>query len=143
MRFWDTSAVVPLLVAEVLSPLSEKVLRSDREMAAWWCTSVECASALARRERESALTPEAVTAALALLDELESSWIVINPVPPLALTARRLLRTHVLCAADALQLAAALVLCESRPQDLPFVCLDEQLRRAAHREGFALVPDRL
>jgi hypothetical protein len=49
-------------------------------------------------------------------------------------------RTHPLRAGDALQLAAALVACGERPEALPFVCLDDRLRDAARREGFAVLP---
>jgi predicted nucleic acid-binding protein len=53
--------------------------------------------------------------------------------------ALRVLDLHTLRAADALQLAAALVASRERPQDLPFVTLDEHLAEAAEREGFPLV----
>lgn len=51
----------------------------------------------------------------------------------------RLLRLHPLRAADALQLAAALVLAEHDPRTLPFVTLDERLALAAEQEGFELM----
>jgi predicted nucleic acid-binding protein len=51
----------------------------------------------------------------------------------------RLLRLHSLRAADALQLAAAIVLSEHDPATLPFVTLDDQLARAAELEGFSLL----
>ena len=54
--------------------------------------------------------------------------------------AGRLLATHPLRAADALQLAAALVWCDEAPQGETFVCLDERLSAAARREGFAVLP---
>ena len=41
-------------------------------------------------------------------------------------------------AADALQLAAALVATGERPGDLPFVTLDHRLAEAARREGFSV-----
>jgi predicted nucleic acid-binding protein len=49
--------------------------------------------------------------------------------------ARRVLRVHPLRAADALQLAAALVW-----KGRHFVCFDQRLREAAQREGFRLFP---
>lgn len=52
----------------------------------------------------------------------------------------RLLRIHELRAADALQLAAALVLAVFDPKTLPFVTLDACLATAAEREGFAVLP---
>jgi predicted nucleic acid-binding protein len=43
-------------------------------------------------------------------------------------------------AADALQLAAALVWCRERPRRRPFVCFDERLANAAAKVGFAVRP---
>jgi uncharacterized protein len=51
--------------------------------------------------------------------------------------SRRLLRIHPLRAADALQLAAAIVWSGHR-DDSEFVSFDARLRDAARREGFAL-----
>ncbi len=50
--------------------------------------------------------------------------------------AIRLLDLHDLRAADALQLAAALVASGERPQSLPFTTLDQRLGLAAQAEGF-------
>jgi predicted nucleic acid-binding protein len=41
-------------------------------------------------------------------------------------------------AADAVQLAAALVWCRERPNRRPFICVDERLCRAATEAGFAV-----
>ncbi len=54
--------------------------------------------------------------------------------------AGRLLRLHPLRAADALQLAAAIIACEHQPESLPLVTLDQRLAEAARREGFAVLP---
>lgn len=53
--------------------------------------------------------------------------------------ARRLLESHPLRAADALQLAAALIASEEEPKDLPFVTLDRRLALAAEKEGFKVL----
>jgi hypothetical protein len=47
---------------------------------------------------------------------------------------------HPLRAADALQLAAALIWVEEQPHGESFVSLDPRLRDSAAREGFTLVP---
>jgi uncharacterized protein len=44
-------------------------------------------------------------------------------------------------AADALQLAAALVWCDEQPQGEVFVTLDERLADTARREGFTTLPE--
>ena len=50
--------------------------------------------------------------------------------------ALRLLDVHDLRAADALQLAAALVASRERPQSIAFATLDQRLAIAARAEGF-------
>ena len=64
----------------------------------------------------------------------------IQPVEEIRLRAIRLLALHPLHSADALQLAAALVWCREQTHGAGFVCLDERLREAAAREGFAILP---
>jgi predicted nucleic acid-binding protein len=135
MRFWDSSAVVPLLVEEDASLAMLGRLREDAQLAVWWGTTVECASAVARLEREGAAA-DRVSEAFARLDDLSRAWMEVEPHDELRDVARRLLRVHPLRAADALQLAAAYVVAERRPATLEFVTLDERLRLAAMKEGF-------
>lgn len=138
MKFWDSSAVVPLLVEEeVTVPLRDLSLR-EPGMIAWWGTPVECASAVSRLEREDRLSSRAATEALERLDALARAWHRIEPVEAVLETARRLLRVHPLRAADSLQLAAAVLASEGRPSTLEFVCLDDRLATAAEREGFVV-----
>jgi len=139
MRFWDTSAFLPLLVDEPPRERLYALLDEDSEVLAWWATPVEIASALARRERDELLTAEEVAAALTASRALSESWHEIMPSDAVRRTAERLLRTHPLRAADALQLAAALVAADHDPTSLEIVCLDERLRLAARREGFTVL----
>ncbi len=140
MRFWDASALAPLLVAEPLTRRMEALLREDPAVAAWWGSPVECASALARRAREGAVNATQEGQALDRLAALEGDWTEVLPSAAVRDGARRLLRVHDLRAADALQLAAALVAAGGSPGTLPFVCADARLRAAAAREGFRLLP---
>jgi len=55
----------------------------------------------------------------------------VEPGNEICTRALRLLAVHPLRAADALQLAAALVWFRDHPAGLDFVCLDERLRTAA------------
>lgn len=139
MRFWDSSAVVPLLVAEPTTAAVSRVLEADAGVVIWWATGVECISAVARREREGTLTSGIVLEASARLERLLAAWEEIQPADVLRRTATRLLRVHALRAADAFQLAAARVASEERPDTLPFVTLDERLGLAAQREGFEVI----
>ena len=136
MRFWDSSALVPLLVRESRTRALASLYRRDPDVAAWWGSEVECASAIGRLERAGTLEAHGVELALSRLDALRSTWQEIQPVAEVKATARRFLRVHPLRAADALQLAAAFVASERRPTTLEFVCLDERLKDAARREGF-------
>lgn len=135
MRFWDSCAVVPLLVAEDRTDAALARLRDDPEVAVWWGTPVECASAIARLEREGAAM-ERVAAAFARLDDLAQAWTEVEPHDEVRQVARRLLRVHPLRAADALQLAAAYLVSERRPPTLEVVTFDERVRLAALKEGF-------
>ena len=135
MTFWDSSAIVPLLAEEDRTDAAIARARQDAELAVWWGTPVECASALARLEREGA-PADRVTAAFARLDDLAQSWTEVEPHEDIREVARRLLRVHPLRAADALQLAAAYLVSERSPQTLPVITVDERVRVAALKEGF-------
>ncbi len=138
MRFWDTSALLPLLVEEATTERIEAEYETDPVMLVWWATVTECSSALARLEREEALVPEDLEIAGTRLRQLHGSWHEVQPVEDVRRTAHRLLRTHTLRAMDALQLAAALVAAEANAATLEMVVLDPRLAMAARREGLAL-----
>jgi predicted nucleic acid-binding protein len=139
MKFWDSSALVPLCVDEPRSRLLAALARQDPELVVWWTTLVECDSALARLERDAALTRAGATAAFRRLDLLKRAWIEIEPRDEIREVSRRLLRVHSLRAADALQLGAAYLAAERRPSTLEIVTLDDRLGHAASREGFMVV----
>jgi len=139
LRFWDSSALVALLVAEAKTETLRSIAEHDPVMLVWWATPIECASAIARLERDGDLTSEATLTALQRLDALAESWNEVQPVEAARRAARRLLRVHPLRAADALQLAAAVVAAEGHPASLEVVTLDERLIEAARREGFVVI----
>lgn len=138
MKFWDSSAIVPLLVGEPSSPGVVGEYERDPEMLVWWASEVECVSALARLEREGGLSAAGMNEALRRFAALARSWRTVEPVERVRQGAVRLLRVHPLRAADALQLSAAVVASEDQPQSLTFVTLDDRLALAASREGFAV-----
>lgn len=140
MNFWDSSAILPLLVADSATAEMRGLYQAQPEMVAWWGAPVECTSALARLEREGKLDALAVGRAQRQLRLLQDHWHEVQPVESVHRTAQRLLRVHPLRAADALQLASAVVACDEQPQTWGFVCLDERLSAAAEREGFQLRP---
>lgn len=138
MKFWDSSAIVPMLIEESTTSVVMDLYRDDPLLIVWWGTELECVSALARLDRQQGLPSASLTEALRRLQELKSTWQEIQPIDLVGETAIRLLRVHNLRAADSLQLAGAILASEHRPAFLDFVCLDERLLIAAQREGFKI-----
>ncbi len=136
MIYWDSSALTPLLLTEADSDLREAQLRQDRSVVVWYGTLAEIESALCRRKREGSLRREDDTKARVRLDMLSESWIEVQPTIAVRERALRLLRTHPLRAADALQLAAGLVVCQEKTRGFTFLTGDLRLRDAAEAEGF-------
>lgn len=139
MKFWDSSAIVPLLLAEAATPAVQAIAAKDPGMLVWWATEVECASALARLEREGGVDPTSATRAFERMAQLADGWYEVDPSDGVREAAVRFLRVHQLRAGDALQLAAAFVASERRPSTLEVVTLDERLAAAARKEGFVVV----
>jgi uncharacterized protein len=139
MKFWDASAVVPLLMTEATTTRLQSVAAADPSMLVWWVTEVECASAIARLERDGELDEAATIQAFDRLKRLADGWHEVDPSDAVREAAVRFLRVHHLRAADALQLAAAFVAAERRPSSLEVITLDDRIAAAARREGFALL----
>ena len=139
MKFWDASAIVPLLMTEPATKTVQALAEKDPAMLVWWATEVECASAIARLERDGALDDAAMTQAFERLKHLAQAWHEVDPNDPVREAAVRFLRVHPLRAADALQLAAAFIAAERRPSSLEVVTLDDRLAVAARKEGFLLI----
>jgi predicted nucleic acid-binding protein len=139
MKYWDTSAVLPLLLEEKQTSAVKSVYQQDTAQTVWCLTDVEIGAALARRVREG-LPHDRADHLREDWKTLAALWRPVASVDPVRARAIRLVQTHPLRAADALQLAAALVACAERPEALPFVCLDDRLRDAARREGFPVLP---
>lgn len=139
MRFWDSSALVPLLVRESSTARMRAKYEAEPNPFVWWGTYVECMSALARRHNEGLLDSVGMTGAIARLEESAVDWLEISPGPELRKQAVRLVRIHRLRAADAMQLAAAIVASDLEPSAFEFVTLDSRQAEAAEREGFSVV----
>lgn len=135
MIFWDSSALVALLVTEPNSSARLLQLQADPQMAVWWSTPVEIESAIQRRLREGSIVIENARLARERLADLSVAWHEVNPISGVRRLALRLLRTHPLRAADSLQLAAALTLEAAGIRNLAFACADVRLTNAAETEG--------
>ena len=140
MKFWDSSAIVPLIIAENNTDYCLEVLSKDPEMLIWCLSRVEVISALCRRLRENRLTEEAFREAKERLHVLLASAYEVSAVERVRSRAMRLLEVHPLRAADACQLAAVLVGVQEDPERLVIICFDDRLERAAAKEGFVVNP---
>lgn len=142
MKFWDSSAVVALLIDEPAHRSARSLLENDPSMIAWWATPIECVSAIARRERDQSMTPVEASDAISQLQALSREWSEVLATDAVRNIAQRVLRVHSLRAADSQQLAAAIVAAEGEPQMLEFVSLDARLNESALKEGFSVtVPE--
>jgi hypothetical protein len=126
-------------MAETATGTVQALAAEDPVMLVWWASEVECASALARLEREGGLSEPAVRQAFERLRQLAAGWHEVDPSDSIREAAVRFLRVHPLRAADALQLAAAFVAAERRPSSLEVVTLDDRLAAAARKEGFVVI----
>jgi predicted nucleic acid-binding protein len=142
VRFWDTSALVPLVVEETTSVACRRLLRDRIDLVVWALTRTEMTSAIWRRALDGDLDVSAVPRVLSRIAALAARWSEITDVDLVRDRAERLLAQNALRAADALQLAAALVLTRERPRNRDFVTADGALARAAASEGFRVVVPR-
>jgi predicted nucleic acid-binding protein len=139
MRFWDSSALVPLVLEEPASEACRKLLREDGGMVCWRLTPVEVMSAVRRRERDGDLDAGQVATATTRLAMLRSSWVEVLAFEAVADRAIRILAVHRLTAADALQLAAAVEVAGNQPELSSFVTRDRRLADEASRAGFVVI----
>jgi predicted nucleic acid-binding protein len=141
MRFWDSSAIIPLLVAQPGSGEADRWLRDDVELTVWTLTPIEVASALRRLVREGAISERAADDAERRTSELMRASHVVVDIEAVKSRALRLLRIHALRAADAMQLGAALEWAAGQPSGRILHTLDTRLAIASRREGFVALPE--
>lgn len=139
MRYWDASAIVALVVAEAETDRVRSWLEQDPGIVTWCWTLVELVGAVERRFREGALSRGERRACLDAFRGLAASWDEVVDVDATRARALALLARHPLRAADAAQLAAALLVAEDDPASLELVCLDERLATAADLEGLRVL----
>jgi predicted nucleic acid-binding protein len=139
MMFWDTSALVPLIVDEPTSPAMRKLIAADGDAVVWMLTSVELLSVCGRLGRTSAGLEDILPAIRRDALEMCARCVTVTHVAEVRRRAERLVGVHPLAAADALQLGAALLVAGDRPESLEFVTLDRVLARAATLEGLRVI----
>jgi predicted nucleic acid-binding protein len=102
---------------------------------------VEATSALARMRKGERVTSGQLREKREILEQLWRSASVHVTSDVLIDSATRVAREDALRAYDAIHLAAALSF--AQVERLNFACWDRELREAAKRRGFALVPESL
>jgi uncharacterized protein len=139
VRFWDSSALVPLFFDEPGSEEMVRLVAADPDVVVWVLTSVELLSMIARIERSSEGLEDLLSGLRRDALERVKRCHAVNFVDAVRQRAERLVSVHALTAADALQLAAALVVSREQPETLEFVTLDKVLALAARLEGFRVL----
>lgn len=142
MKFWDSSAIVPLIVDEEETDYCLKTLSGDQEMLIWCLSKVEVISALCWLVREKSLTETEFQKAKKRFSDIIERSHEVKAIQNVRARALRLLEVHPLHAADACQLASALVATREEPDRLAVICFDQRLMKAAIKEGFAVNPER-
>lgn len=140
MRYWDASALVPLIIAEAESGWARDRLAEDDRIVTWAWTRTEIVSAIERRTREGVLARLERRNVLRVIDAFADKRDEATDILSVRARANLLLARHPLRAADAGQLAAAILVQEQMSSPLPLVCLDRRLSFAAELEGFQVMP---
>jgi predicted nucleic acid-binding protein len=140
MKFWDSSAIVPLVVNEEETDYCLKTLSHDQEMLIWCLSRLEVMSALCRQVRDKTLSDTEFQKAKTRMNDLIERAYEVKAIEKVKQRALRLLEVHPLRAADACQLASALVSSQEDPGRLTIVCFDQRLMKAAIKEGFIVNP---
>lgn len=99
---------------------------------------VEATAALARMRKGRRLTPTQLKRAFEDLDQIWRGIFTHGVTDALLAKAAESARTHALRAYDAMHLAGALSFADGEELDL--ACWDKELRGAAQKHGFALIP---
>lgn len=139
MKFWDTSALAPLVIDEASTSSMRDLVAADPDVVVWMLSSVELLSVLGRLGRQTTALDDLLPSVRLDAIDLFRHWTTVTHVEGAKRRAERLVGVHPLSAADALQLGAALLASGDRPETLPFVTLDRNLARAAQLEGFRVI----
>ena len=137
--FFDSSAVAPLCLAQASSQSARQAYRSFTTQVVAPTTLIETASAINRAVRLGELSTSGARAAKDRLSQLDRRWIQIEWTDRMKRLAVDLLAHYDLRAGDAIQLASALIWCNEKPRNRPFVCFDQRLSAAVGGAGFGLM----
>lgn len=133
--------MVKLLVDEPGTEEAQAVYSEVDDVRTTAIAYVEATAAFARMRKGGRLTPSQLRRSLDSLEELWRGLYVHAVSNALLAQAAANARSHALRAYDAVHLAGALSFAAG--EDLEFACWDKELRDAARKHGFALVPTQL
>jgi predicted nucleic acid-binding protein len=137
LAYWDSSALVPLCVPQAQTIGATAIYRSY-QVVAWWATQVEIISGLTRLERMGHISRSQFVDGKRRAQGIVRDWISADSPESITVEACSLLELYPLRAADALQLAVAMEVCDHRPQGYLFVTADQRLADAARNTGFSV-----
>jgi uncharacterized protein len=140
VKFWDTSALAPLVIDEAETDRMRELIAADPDVVVWVLSGVELLSVLARLGRQAPELADVLPGVRLDAMDLFRCWAAVTHVEGVRRRAERLVGVHPLSAADAMQLGAALLAAGDRPETLEFVTLDRTLARCAQLEGFRVMP---
>ena len=138
IAYFETSAVVKLLIAEPETPDAEVLWDEAAGLVTSRITYPECRAALAAAARAGRLTRSTLRAAKAELERRWRQFVRVDVAHSVATAAGDLAEHHALRAYDAVHLASALE--AGRGGALLFVSFDQTLSGAARRSGLAVAP---
>lgn len=136
MKFWDTSALIPLLTEEETTPIMTEIFRADQNIVAAFITPIEMTSVLWRK---AGVNDDLRHLAERRYAVIQANWTIIDEYAAAMPLARRYAAVYRLRAGDAIQLACAVLAIRER-DELPFVVRDHDLAAAARTEGFPILP---
>ncbi|CAN5363436.1 hypothetical protein BH23ACI1_BH23ACI1_25230 [soil metagenome] len=139
MKFWDTSALAPLVIDEPSTAAMRQMMAADPDVIVWMLSSIELLSVLGRLGRQTPALADLLPGVRLDAMDLFRHWATVTHADGVKRRAERLVGVHPLSAADAMQLGAALLAAGDRAETLPFVTLDRTLARAAQLEGFRVL----
>lgn len=135
IAYFDTSAVIPLVVHEAPTELCNRLWTESSRVVSVRLLYPEARAALARAHRMERLSRPQLGRAVAELDSLMDQIDVIELEADLALSAGELAQSFELRGYDAVHLAAALAV---NDDDLVLVTGDHDLAAAAQALGIAV-----
>lgn len=134
LYYFDTSAIVPLLLTEPTSGRCRAVWNRADLVASSSLSLVEARASLARATKAGRIAPTAHRSAVVNLEALWADIAAIPPTPEVLRTAAALATSHAMRGYDAVQCSSALALASD---DLIAVSGDHELLRAWGRLGIA------